>query len=106
MLLLAYSTQRGRTAKIAVDRDPSALWPADSPAVTTHVTLLQGIISRLSNNSASSKTWCITIVAALLSLAGALRSAKIVSVNIVPIVVFAVLDVFYLATEKAYRGPL
>ena len=43
------------------DPGESPLWPADSPAVTAHINLLQGIINRLANNSASCKTWCLPL---------------------------------------------
>jgi hypothetical protein len=82
----------------------SPLWPADSPAATAHIALLQGIITRLANNSASSKTWCLTLVAALLSLAGAVHAPQIVTAAIVPIVIFGFVDILYLATEVAYRN--
>ena len=83
--------------------ESSPLWPADSPAATAHIALLQGIITRLANNSASSKTWCLTLVAALLSLAGAAHAPQIVTATIVPIVIFGFVDILYLATEVAYR---
>ena len=81
----------------------SLLSPADNPAVTSHITLLQGIINRLSDNSASCKTWCLTLVAALLGLSGAAHAAGIVEFALVPVVVFGYLDATYLAQERAYR---
>jgi hypothetical protein len=78
-------------------------WPADNPAVTAHVNLLQSIINRLANNSSSCKTWCLTLVGALLSLAGATHVPAIVTFALVPVVVFGFLDTMYLAQEKAYR---
>lgn len=81
----------------------SVLWPADNPAVTAHISLLQGIINRLATSSASCKTWCITLVAALVSLAGATRIPAIVAVALVPVVIFGFLDSMYLAQERAYR---
>ena len=84
--------------------ETSPLWPADSPATTAHIALLQGIITRLANNSASSKTWCLTLVAALLSLAGAAHAPQIVHATLVPILIFGFVDVMYLATEVAYRN--
>jgi ABC-type multidrug transport system permease subunit len=82
---------------------PSPLSPADNPAVTTHINLLQGIINRLANNSSSCKTWCLTMVGALLSLAGATHTPAIVTFALVPVVIFAFVDTMYLAQEKAYR---
>jgi hypothetical protein len=66
----------------------SPLFPADSPAVTAHINLLQGIINRLANNSASCKTWCITLVGALVSLAGATHVPGIVTFALAPVVIF------------------
>jgi hypothetical protein len=83
--------------------NPSALFPADSPAVTAHITLLQGIINRLAGASVSCKTWCLGLVSALVSLAGATRVPAIVGVALVPIVIFGFLDTMYLAQERAYR---
>jgi hypothetical protein len=85
------------------DPTKSPLWPADSPAATAHVACLQGIITRLANNSASCKTWCLTLVAALLSLAGATHVPQMVTAALLPVIIFGFLDVMYLATEKAYR---
>lgn len=79
------------------------LWPADNPAVMAHVNLLQGIINRLANNSASCKTWCLTLVAALVSLAGATHVPGIITFALVPVGIFGFLDVMYLAQERAYR---
>jgi hypothetical protein len=88
---------------MAGDPKDSPFWPADNPAVMAHINLLQGIINRLANNSASCKTWCLTLVAALLSLAGSTHIAGIVTVALVPVVVFGFMDTMYLAQERAYR---
>jgi hypothetical protein len=82
----------------------SPLWPADNPAVTTHINLVQGIINRLANNSSSCKTWCLALVGALLSLAGAIKSPAIGTFALVPVVIFGFVDTMYLAQEKAYRA--
>ncbi len=82
----------------------SPFWPADSPAAVAHLTLLQGVINRLANNSASCKTWCLVIVSALLSLAGATHASGIVTFALVPVVIFGCLDGMYLAQERAYRS--
>ena len=81
----------------------SPLFPADNPATAAHVTLIQGIITRLANNSASCKTWCLALVGALVSLAGATHVPGIITFVLVPVAIFGFLDVMYLAQEKAYR---
>lgn len=85
------------------DPRESPLWPADNPAVIAHISLLQGVINRMANNSASCKTWCITLVAALLSLAGATHTPGIITFSLVPVLIFGFMDAMYLAQEKAYR---
>ena len=82
---------------------PSPFAPADNPAVIAHMNMLQAIITRLANNSASCKTWCLALVGALVSLAGAAKVGAIIHVAIVPILIFGFLDTMYLAQEKAYR---
>jgi len=82
---------------------PSAFYPADNPAVMAHITMLQGIISRLAGASASCKTWCLALVSSLVSLAGATHVPAIVGVALVPVVIFGFLDTMYLAQERAYR---
>jgi hypothetical protein len=88
---------------MAAPGTPSPLFPADNSAVTSHITMLQGIITRLANNSASCKTWCLTLIGALVSLSGSTHVPGIFSFTILPIVVFGFLDTMYLSQEKAYR---
>lgn len=76
---------------------------ADRSAVTAHVGYIQDAIKRMAGNSAASKGWCLTLVAALLSLAGGLHVKGIATTALVPVVVFGFLDAMYLGQEKAYR---
>lgn len=85
---------------------PSPLWPADNPAVIMHVTMLQGIISRLANNSASCKTWCLTLVTAVLISAATSHIPILAGLGLIPVVAFGFLDAMYLAQERAYRRLL
>jgi len=82
---------------------PPQLSPADSPAVTAHMTLLQGIINRLATSSASCKTWCLTLTSAFLSLAGVTHEPRVVTFALVPVVIFGFIDTMYLTWEKSYR---
>ncbi|MFL6857554.1 MAG: hypothetical protein ACJ8EB_06545 [Allosphingosinicella sp.] len=65
--------------------------------------MLQAIIVRLATASASCKTWCLTLVGALLSFAAGMKSPQLAGFAIVPIVLFTYLDASYLAQEQAYR---
>ena len=89
---------------VSENSNRSALWPADNPAVMAHLNLLQGIINRLALSSASCKTWCVTLVAALLALSGTTRQPAIVTVALVPVVIFGFMDTMYLSRERAYRA--
>jgi len=83
--------------------DASAFHPADNPAAIAHLNMMQAVITRLAGNSAQCKTWCLAIVSALLSFAGALKSDAILASAIIPIVVFGVIDAAYLSQDRAYR---
>jgi hypothetical protein len=83
--------------------DPAELLPADNPATIAHLNQLQAIISRLAGNSAQCKTWCVAIVSALLSFAAASKNDKFVTIAIIPVVIFCLIDAAYLGREKAFR---
>src|ERR1700758_4688617 len=77
--------------------------PVETSIIIAHVNLLEAVIARLANNSASCKTWCLTLVAAILGLSGAAHSATVVPIALVPVVTFLLLDAMYLAEERAFR---
>jgi uncharacterized membrane protein YoaK (UPF0700 family) len=77
--------------------------PADNPASIAHLNTLQGIITRLAGNSAQCKTWCLTLVTALIAFAGTAHNVGPIKLAILPIAMFLVLDAAYLGVEKAYR---
>jgi hypothetical protein len=69
---------------------------------------LQAIISRMADNSFKLKGWCLTLVSAFLGLAlktdaGAAPTSQIAFFAPLPIVVFWLLDAYYLALEKGFR---
>lgn len=82
---------------------PSSLASADRPAVIAHLNMLQAIIARLAGQSASSKTWCLTLVGGLLGLASATKTPGLLTLGLVPVAAFAFLDAMYLAHERAFR---
>lgn len=74
-----------------------------SPSVQIHLNILQGVVQRMSTNSASCKTWCITLVAGILVVVADKGKPQLVLLAGLPIVLFAALDVYYLALEKGFR---
>lgn len=77
----------------------------DSPAVQKHVDILQGIISRMAWGSRSSKTWCITVVAAILVVVTGNHAPGYAAVwlALAPTVMFCLMDAYYLGLEKHFR---
>ena len=83
--------------------DKTTQFNADSSAVQAHLTIMQGIIQRMAENSRSCKTWCITIVSAVLVLVARLEQPYYPLIAIVPAFLFLILDTYYLALEKHFR---
>lgn len=76
----------------------------NSSAVQTHLQMYQAVIARMASNSSSVKTWCVTLVAALLVLIADGKAGFSIYIVFVPIVLFFMLDVYYLAMEKRFRA--
>jgi hypothetical protein len=74
-----------------------------SPSVQAHLSIIQNVIQRMGTNSASCKTWCITIVAAILVVIADKGRPQFVWLAVLPIITFASLDVYYLHLEKGFR---
>ena len=74
-----------------------------SPSVQTHLGITQSVIQRMASNSASYKTWCITIVSAMLMVLAGKSKQNIAVLAVLPSVFFAALDAYYLALEKVFR---
>ena len=77
---------------------------SESSAVQHHLTLLQGIIQRMAENSRSCKLWCITIVAAVLVLVARTEQPNYALIALLPAGLFLILDTYYLALERAFRN--
>ncbi|MBE9140448.1 hypothetical protein IQ254_25150 [Nodosilinea sp. LEGE 07088] len=89
---------------IEPDRFKNSAIAADSSAVLAHLGILQDIVTRMANNSASCKTWCITLVSAILVLIADKGEAKFVGLALLPVILFGLLDAYYLCQERAFRA--
>ena len=76
----------------------------DPSAVQTHLTITQGVIQRMAENSRSCKVWCVTLVAATLVLVARTGEPQHALIALVPTLLFLVLDAYYLALERAFRN--
>jgi hypothetical protein len=75
----------------------------NSTAVQVHLQIYQAIIARMANNSSAVKTWCVTVVSAMLVLLLERGKQDVLLVSTVPVILFFVLDVYYLSLEKGFR---
>ncbi|MEN2993061.1 MAG: hypothetical protein ABDH91_05865 [Bacteroidia bacterium] len=80
----------------------NSLFP-HSLAIQTYLTLLQGIIQQTAGSSASVKTQCPAIVAALLTLSADKGKPLLAAIALLPTLLFMLLDAYYLALERWFR---
>ena len=76
----------------------------DSPSVTSYLTVLQTVITRMATNSASSKTWCITLVSAMIVIVADKGKPAYIGIPSIPILLFFLLDSYYLSLERQFRS--
>ena len=76
----------------------------NSQSVQSHLSILQNVIQRMASNSSSSKAQCITLVSAILVIVADKGKPHIALISIIPILLFFVLDTYYLALENGFRN--
>jgi hypothetical protein len=74
-----------------------------SASVQAHLSILQSIIQRMAGNSVQCKTWCITVVSAILVIVAEKDRPNLTILAFMPAVLFLTLDTYYLGLEKAFR---
>lgn len=75
----------------------------DASDVRAHLGMLQSVIARMAQASASCKTWCVAAVSAILALAAKTGDGHVVAVGFVPVVALLLLDAYYLSIERDFR---
>ena len=83
--------------------DESQRFGPESAAVRTHIEIMQGVISRMGDNSRSCKIWSVTLAAAVLFLSSRTDEPNQVLIALAPAVLFWFLDSYYLSLERAFR---
>ncbi len=81
----------------------SAKFDLNSTAVQTHLQIYQSILARMANNSSTVKTWCVTVVSAILVLLIERQAESALPLAMIPLALFFVLDIYYLSLEKRFR---
>ena len=68
-----------------------------------HLGFIQGVITRMGANSFLLKGWSVTLVAAIFALSAKDADQKFVLLAYFPVIVFWMLDAFFLHQEKLFR---
>lgn len=76
----------------------------ESTSIQTHLGIMQDTIQRMSANSTNSKAWCVSLVVAILVIVADKSKPEFAWIALLPTFVFAALDAYYLALEKAFRN--
>lgn len=76
----------------------------ESASIQTHLGILQNVIQRMASNSSACKAWCVTLVSAVLVIVADKGKGDYAYIAFLPALVFAALDAYYLALEKAFRN--
>ena len=70
-----------------------------------HLEFIQGVVNRLAGNSFLVKGWPVTLVAALFALAaGEGAGSRLALVALLPVLVFWLLDGYFLWQERLFRA--
>ncbi len=80
-----------------------SLHNADSSSVQAHLTIMQGVVQRMAENSRACKVWCVTLVSAILVLVARTGEPRHALLALAPVALFWLLDAYYLALERALR---
>lgn len=76
----------------------------ESTAVQSYLSILQAIVSRMATNSANCKTWCVTLVSAILVIVADKGKADYIWITLIPVLLFFFLDAYYLGLERDFRS--
>jgi len=75
----------------------------NSEAVQAHLQICQSVIQRMAANSAGCKSWCITLVSAILVLVADKSKPQYAYIALIPTILFLALDTYYLSLERRFR---
>ena len=75
----------------------------ESSVAQSHLEMMQGVIQRMAENSRSCKLWSITALSAVLFLAARTGIPWYTLIALIPLLLFFLLDVYYLSLERRFR---
>jgi hypothetical protein len=65
---------------------------------------MRSVIERMAANSESSKTWCISLVSAIIVVVSEEKTHRLIWLALLPTIMFFVLDIYYLSLERGFRS--
>ncbi|WP_456739410.1 hypothetical protein [Bradyrhizobium sp. USDA 376] len=69
-----------------------------------HLEMLQGLVTRMAGYGASFKSYCITVVTAVVGFALTAHKPNVIWLALLPLVAFALADAQYLRVERRFRA--
>jgi hypothetical protein len=69
-----------------------------------YLEMIQTVISRVANNGAALKNYCLTLVTAICGFSISLQRPLVAAMAFLPVIIFALLDAQYLKVERRFRG--
>ncbi|MGM4895934.1 hypothetical protein [Tardiphaga sp. 839_C3_N1_4] len=69
-----------------------------------HLEMVQALVTRMAGYGVSFKTYCITVVTAVLGFAFSLKVPNVALLALLPLLTFAAIDAQYLRLERRFRG--
>ena len=75
----------------------------NSPCVPSYLEILQAVVGRMATNSAACKTWCVSLVSAIVVVVSDKGRPDFVWISLIPILLFLILDSYYLSLEREFR---
>ena len=86
-----------------VRRKSEPTYDENSPAVQSHLNIIQSVIQRMAGNSSACKGWAIALTSAILVLVADKGNPKLAGLAIIPTLLFFGLDSYYLSLEQRFR---
>ena len=78
--------------------------PVSEVMIHFHLESMRSVIERMAANSESSKTWCISLVSAIIVVVSEEKTPRLIWLALLPTIMFFVLDVYYLSLERGFRS--
>ncbi|MGM4925225.1 hypothetical protein AB8A31_20160 [Tardiphaga sp. 804_B3_N1_9] len=69
-----------------------------------HLEMVQGLVTRIAGYGVSLKSYCITVVTAVLGFSLTLQRPEVAALALLPLITFALLDAQYLRVERRFRA--